>query len=61
MSDGLIALFLGLGVSAWAYSQLAKRNGNATPSTNVIAALFAGLIVGFIFYTIIKYTLHLSQ
>ena len=58
MSTFLIAVFFGAGVGAWAYSQLAKRSGNANPSTTMLSAGFVGLVAALFFFTLLKYALH---
>lgn len=58
MSDTLIAIFFGAGVGAWAYTQLAKRSGNANPGSTMLSAGFVGLIAAIFFFTMFKYVLH---
>ena len=60
MSDGLASLCLGAGIAGWAYAQLAKRNGNASPKNNVIAAVVVGAILAIVFFTILKFILHVG-
>jgi len=55
MSNGLVALFFGLGVGGWAYSQLARRGGNANPGSTAIAAGFAGLVAAIFIFTLFKF------
>jgi O-antigen ligase len=50
ISNGLIALFLSVGVSAWLYNQFMKRTNNKQNS--VIAAIFVGIIVFIICLTL---------
>jgi hypothetical protein len=58
MSSGLISFFFGAGVAGYAYYQLSKRNGSATPSSNIIAACVAGVIAGIVLLTVLVYMLH---
>ncbi len=58
MSNTLIALFFGVGVGGWAYSQLARRGGNANPGSTAIAASAAGLVAAVVIFTVFKYILH---
>lgn len=58
MSDYLIALFFGAGVGGWAYAQLARRSGNANPSSTLLSAGFIGLIAAVFIFTIAKFVLH---
>ena len=60
MSDGLISLLLGAGVAGWGYSQLAKRNGNANPGNNALAAVIGGVVAAIVFFTILKFILHIG-
>jgi hypothetical protein len=59
MSDGLISLFLGAGAAGWFYSQLAKRNGNADPKSNMLAAVVGGVVVAIVLFTILKFMLNM--
>jgi len=58
MSNGLIALFFGAGVGGWAYSQLARRTGNANPSSTFMAAGFVGLVAAIFIFILAKTLLH---
>jgi hypothetical protein len=58
MSNLLVAVFFGFGVGGWAYAQLAKRNGNANPGNNAIAAAFAGLVAAIVIFTVFKFILN---
>jgi hypothetical protein len=58
MSNGLVALFFGVGVGGWAYAQLARRSGNANPSSTVIAAGFLGLVAAIFIFTLFKFVFH---
>jgi hypothetical protein len=58
MSNGLVALFFGVGVGGWAYSQLARRNGNASPASNAMAAAGAGFIAAIFIFTFFRFVLH---
>lgn len=58
MSAGLIAIFFGVGVAGWLYSQLARRSGNANPSSTFTAAGIGGLVAATFFYTLFKFVLH---
>ena len=60
MPDFLVALFFGAGVGGYAYAQLAKRNGNASPGNNAIAAAIAGFVAALVIYTVFKFTLHID-
>lgn len=59
MSDALVSLFVAAGVTGWLYTQLARRNGNASPQNNVIAAVVGGLVVAIVFFTVLKFILHI--
>ena len=59
MSSGLVAMFFGAGVAGWAYSQLARRSGNANPSSTLMAAGAAGLVAAIFIYTLFRFTLHI--
>jgi hypothetical protein len=59
MSNFLIAVFFGAGVGGWAYSQLAKRNGNANPGNNAIAAAAAGFVAALVIFTVFKFILNM--
>jgi len=58
MSSGLVSLFFGAGVAGWVYTQLARRSGNANPSSTYIAAAGAGVFAWIIFFTVFKFILH---
>jgi hypothetical protein len=60
MSDGLVALFFGVGVGGWAYSQLARRGGSANPGNTAIAAGAAGLVAAIFIFTLFKFVLHFN-
>jgi hypothetical protein len=53
MSAGLLAIMFGLGVGAWIYNKTSHRTGHNT-RTSIITAVFVGLIVAFIFYTLFR-------
>jgi hypothetical protein len=57
MSSLLIAFLVGVGVAAWAYPKLAKSNGNANPSSNMLMAGIGGLIVFIILFSLLKLVL----
>lgn len=58
MGPGLIALFCGIGVAAWAYVKLAKLNGNANPASNMVIAGVGGVAIFFVLFTLLKMVLH---
>lgn len=58
MSNGLVALFFGAGVAGWMYSQLARRSGNANPSSTLIAAVVVGALAAILIYTIFRFVLN---
>lgn len=60
MSNFLVAVFFGAGVAGWAYAQLARRSGNANPSSTFLAAGGAGLIAAIVIYTVFKFILNIS-
>ena len=55
MSTGLIALVFGIGVGTWVFNKTSHRTGNNV-RTSVITAVFVGLIVAFVFYTLFRLT-----
>lgn len=59
MSDVLVSLFVAAGVTGWLYAQLARRNGNASPQNNVLAAVAGGLLAAIVFFTLLKFILHI--
>lgn len=59
MSDSLIAIIFGAGVAGWAYSQLARRSGNANPSSTIVAAAVGGLVAAIFIYTFLRFVLHI--
>lgn len=58
MSDTLVAIFFGVGVSGWLYSKLSHRTGNAVPKTTYLTAGFIGLIAAIVIFTVFKFVLH---
>lgn len=58
MSSGLVAVFFGVGVAGWIYSQLARRSGNANPSSTAMAAGAAGVVAAIFIYTLFRFVLH---
>jgi hypothetical protein len=60
MSNFLVAIFFGAGVGGWAYAQLARRSGNANPSSTLFAAAGAGLIAAVFIYTFFRFVLNIS-
>jgi hypothetical protein len=60
MSNFLVAVFFGAGVGAWAYAQLAKRNGGANPANNAMAAGLAGFVAAIVIFTVFKFILNIS-
>ena len=47
-------------MAGWSYAQLAKRNGNASPQNNAAAAVIGGVVVAIVFFTILKFILHIG-
>lgn len=60
MSNFLVAVFFGAGVGGWAYAQLARRSGNANPSSTALAAGGAGLIAAIFIFTLFKFVLNIG-
>ncbi|MGH7241332.1 MAG: hypothetical protein ACREGB_03485 [Candidatus Saccharimonadales bacterium] len=60
MSNFLVAVFFGGGVAGWAYSQLARRSGNASPSSTLMAAGGAGLVAAIFIFTLLKFVLNIG-
>jgi hypothetical protein len=58
MPSWIIALVLGIGVTAWAYSKLARSNGNASPQSNMIIAAIAGFVIFLIMLSLLKLVLN---
>ena len=54
----LYSLFFAAAAGMWGYTQLAKRNGNASPSSNALAAGVFGVIVLFVIFTLIQFVFH---
>ena len=59
MSNIMISFFLAAGVAGWGYAQLARRNGNASPKNNALAAGVGGLVAGIVFFTFLKFILNI--
>jgi hypothetical protein len=53
MDDGLIAVVLGIGVGGWVFSKTSRRTGNLL-KTSIITAVFVGLLVTFVAFTLLK-------
>jgi hypothetical protein len=60
MSDFLVAIFFGAGVGGWAYTQLARRSGNANPGSTVVSAAGAGLVAFIFIFTLMKFVLNIN-
>jgi hypothetical protein len=54
MHDELIAVVLGIGVGGWVFSKVSRRTGNLM-KTSIITAVFVGLIVAFVAFTLLKF------
>ena len=54
MSDWVVSLFFGVGVSGWAYAKLVHANGNPTPYQDLGGAAIAGVLAFVVFFTILK-------
>jgi len=59
MSDFLVSLFFAGGVGGWAYMQLARRSGNANPSSTIMAAGGAALLAFIFALTLLKFVLNI--
>ncbi len=44
MPSWIVALLIGISLTAWSYAKLARLNGNAVPRNNFIGAVALGLI-----------------
>lgn len=55
MPSWLIALFFGVGVSAWVYTKLARANGNPSPRQNFMGAALAGAVAFFVLFTLFTF------
>jgi hypothetical protein len=51
MHSGIVAVVLGVGVGGWVYNKTSHRTGNIV-KTSVITAVFVGLIVTFVAFTL---------
>jgi hypothetical protein len=58
MPSWLISLLLAIGVTTWAYNKLARANGNATPSSNLILAGVGGFVVFLVVFSLLKLVLN---
>lgn len=58
MSAWLIAFLVGVGFSAWTYTKLAKNNGNASPSSNMLIAAIGGSIIALLLLSFINFFMH---
>jgi hypothetical protein len=59
MSAWVLSLIFGLGAATWAYTYMARANGNADPKNNALLATVVGLIVFFFFFSLLKLVLNL--
>lgn len=50
----MIALLVGLSVTAWSYTKLAHANGNPEPAKNFIAASVAGFVMFLFILSLLK-------
>lgn len=57
MPSWLISLLLAIGVTAWAYSKLARSNGNASPKSNFMVAAAGGIVIFLVAFTLLKVVL----
>lgn len=44
MPSWIIALLVGVSLTAWSYAKLARLNGNAVPRNNLIGAIAVGVV-----------------
>lgn len=58
MPSWLLALIFAIGVTAWAYSKLARANGNASPQSNMILAVVGGAVVFLVIFSLMKLVLN---
>jgi uncharacterized membrane protein YidH (DUF202 family) len=58
MPSWIISLLLAIGVTTWAYTKLAKANGNAEPRSNFLLAAAGGAIVFIVVFTLLKLVLN---
>lgn len=47
-------------MAGWAYSQLARRSGNANPSSTLTAAGIGGLVAAIFLYTLLRFVLNIQ-
>ena len=57
MSNFMIAVFFGVGVSGWAYAKLVRANGNPSPYQDLTAAAIAGVLAFGFLFTLLKFVL----
>jgi hypothetical protein len=60
MSAFLVAVFFAIGVGGWTYTQLARRSGNANPSSTLMAAGGAALLVFIFAFTLLKFVFNIG-
>lgn len=58
MSAWLIAFLVGVGFAAWAYTKLAKYNGNASPGSNMLIAAIGGSVIALILLSMLNFLFH---
>ena len=60
MSNFLVAIFFGAGVGGWVYAQVARRSGNANPSSTLMTAAAVGFVAAIFIYTLFKFVLNIG-
>lgn len=58
MPSWIIALLVSIGVTTWAYTKLAKLNGNAEPKSNFMIAAAGGAVIFVVMFTLLKFVLN---
>jgi hypothetical protein len=54
MPSWIIALLVGLAVTAWSYTKLAHANGNPDPKANFLGACLAGFVMFVFIFSLLK-------